>query len=99
MQGFYDAAAAGELSPAALVGIEKRLLPELAQAERQARPSRLPAVVDELVGADVERRWTELALSQQRAVVSALMTVRILPTRPGRRSFDPDAISIEWRTW
>jgi site-specific DNA recombinase len=45
--------------------------------------------------------WAGLSLDRRRAVVDALLTVTILPTRrgrlPGGGYFDPDAIRIDWK--
>lgn len=38
------------------------------------------------------------SLSARRALVDALITVRLLPQPRGRRGFDPDSVSIEWKT-
>ncbi|MET9517055.1 recombinase family protein [Streptomyces sp. NPDC002994] len=59
-----------------------------------------------LVGAeDIEAAWNDLArgpdLSRQRAVISYLMRVTLLPARrgrlPGGGYWDPDALRIEWK--
>jgi DNA invertase Pin-like site-specific DNA recombinase len=94
---FYDAAAAGELTPAALSRIEARLLAEIEDAERRARPSTVPAVVTDAAGPDAADRWAQLSLPQKREIISTLMEVRILPTTPGTRMFNPDHIEIEWK--
>lgn len=55
-----------------------------------------------LVGAeDIDAAWNDLGLSRQRAVISHLMTVTVLPARrgrvPGGGYWDPDAVRIEWK--
>ncbi|MEU9557958.1 recombinase family protein [Streptomyces fumanus] len=55
-----------------------------------------------LVGAqDLEAEWRALSLSQQRAVISYLMTVRLHPGRkgrlPGGTYFDAEAVEIVWK--
>ncbi|MFH8717217.1 recombinase family protein [Streptomyces zaomyceticus] len=55
-----------------------------------------------LVGAeDPEAEWNALDLGRQRAAVSYLMTVKVLPARrgriPGGGYWDPDAVLIEWK--
>ncbi|PWD44543.1 hypothetical protein ACN93_03830 [Gordonia paraffinivorans] len=56
-----------------------------------------------LAGADdIEERWRSLSLGVQREILKSLVTVTILPTKPGRKGdggyFDYDAIHFEWRT-
>jgi site-specific DNA recombinase len=51
--------------------------------------------------------WEGLGLDQRRAVIAALMTIKVMPTRkgrppgwrPGQSYFDsgPESIQIEWR--
>jgi site-specific DNA recombinase len=98
LDGFYDAAAAGNLSPAALARIEATLLPEIAAAERRAQRVGLPPLVADTAGPSAADRWDALSLPQRREVIKALMTVRILPTGRGVREFNPEHIEITWRT-
>jgi site-specific DNA recombinase len=97
LDGFYDAAAAGELTPAALARIEARLLPEIEAAEKRARRAAVPTVVADAAGPEAAERWAELSLPQRREIIDTLMTVRILPTQRGARQFDPERIEIVWR--
>jgi site-specific DNA recombinase len=98
LEGFYDAAAAGELTPAALARIEARLLPEIDSAETRARRVAIPSVLRDVAGPDAAEVWAGLPLTAKREVIGLLMTVRIMPTRRGSRTFDPDSVKIEWRT-
>lgn len=97
LTGFYDEAAAGALSPAALARIEAQLLPQLEAAESRARQVVLSPLVAEVGGPDAEARWEGLSIPQRRELIRALMTVRILPAGRGRRVFDPKLIEITWR--
>jgi site-specific DNA recombinase len=55
-------------------------------------------LLDGLVGAaDVRAAWDGLSLSRRRAVVNALLTLTLHRTRPGARTFDPEAVTIRWR--
>jgi site-specific DNA recombinase len=96
LEGFYDAAAAGEVTPVALARIEARLMPEIEAAEAKAlgtwRISSAPAL-----RAAAGSPWDALAVTVKRELISVLATVRILPTRPGARTFDPTRIEIVWR--
>lgn len=96
LDGFYVQAAEGRLSDSGLERIERELLPKIEAAEGRARPSgTLPTIVRDLAESpEVRRTWLRLDLSQQRAVVSAFMTVTILPSA-GRRN-DPATVHIDW---
>jgi site-specific DNA recombinase len=98
LEGFYDAAASGELTPAALARIEARLLPEIATAEKRARRSVGSPLVESLVGPHPKDEWETLTVEQQREVVGTLLSVKILPWGRGRRIFDPESVEITWRT-
>ncbi|MGW2096080.1 recombinase family protein [Promicromonospora sukumoe] len=95
LDAFTDSAAAGEVSPAALARIEQRLRPQIVEAERRVRAAFSSPIVAELAGPHARTRWVELSLEDQRAVVKALATVRILKTRR-RRTFDPASVEITW---
>jgi len=94
LDGFYDAAAAGELSPAALARIEARLVPEIQAAEQRARTARMSPILRQVAGPDIAEVWPTLACSQQREVIDTLMSVRLLPIGRGRRTFDPRRVEI-----
>jgi DNA invertase Pin-like site-specific DNA recombinase len=63
------------------------------------------AAVDPLVGlvgaTDVRKTWEGLPLERRRAVLRALLSVKVLPARPGRMPdggyFDYDTIETEWK--
>ncbi|WP_216870548.1 recombinase family protein [Modestobacter excelsi] len=97
LDGFYDAAAAGDLSPQALSRIEARLLPEIEAAERRARPTWSSPLIAEMAGPGAEDRWEGLLLPQRREIISTLMTVRINPAVRGARKFDEESIAVDWR--
>ncbi len=42
--------------------------------------------------------WAGLDLSRQHAVIQALCTVTLLPSRPGPQDFDPGTVRIDWAT-
>lgn len=50
-----------------------------------------------LVDADEPRAvWTAMDLDSKRAVISELMTIRLLPVGRGRRVFNPESVEITW---
>ncbi|MFB6626531.1 recombinase family protein [Streptomyces sp. NPDC056374] len=74
----------------------------LADAEKVLATAVKANPVAGLVGAeDLEAEWNALDLGRQRAVVSYLMTVKVLPARrgriPGGGYWDPDGVLIEWK--
>jgi len=41
--------------------------------------------------------WESLTLPRKRAVAQVLIeSITILPTRKGRRAFDPDSVAVTW---
>jgi site-specific DNA recombinase len=97
LDGFYDEAAAGKLTPAGLSRIETGLLADIEAAERRAQRATFPAVVADTAGPDAEARWARLTLPQRREVINTLMTVRILPAGRGARTFRPGDVQIVWK--
>ncbi len=97
LDGFYDAAAAGELTPAALARIEAKLIPEIENARRRAIRVAPSPLLLQLTEADAEVRWAGLSLEQKREVIDVLCVVRVLPTGRGRRTFDPETIELVWK--
>ncbi len=95
---FYDAAAAGEVTPGALARIEATLLPEIESAERRAREVTVAPVLRQVARADVADIWDGLPITTRREVIRALMEVRIMPAVRGAQRFDPRSIAITWRT-
>jgi hypothetical protein len=90
---FIAQAVDGTLSPATLERVEKNLLPKIEDAERRARPKFDIPELTELYGPNARERW-ELwgnpdevpgGIMKRRAVVRALLTVKILPASAGRR--------------
>ncbi|MFJ6656047.1 recombinase family protein [Streptomyces sp. NPDC091377] len=97
---FYDAAATGEVSPVALARIEARLLPEIESAEKRAADLRVPALLRNVIRPDIADVWPTLPITRQRAVIDALMSVRVLPLASGGRwSLDNSTrrIEITWK--
>jgi len=94
---FYDAAAKGDITAAALGRVESALLREIADLERQVRVSVFPDAVYD-VAQDAEAVWQTLSLRQRREVVRWLVDIRLLPIgRTGRREFDPAGVAVTWR--
>ena len=97
LEGFYDEAADGKVTPAGLARIEARLVPKLEQLEARARRQSAAGVLVGVAGPDAAARWAGLPVGPRRAVVEALVTVRVLPSRPGPR-FDPASVEVTPRS-
>lgn len=95
---FYDEAAEGKVSAAALARIEGKLLPRVAELEAASRVVPLPRSVTALAGPDPGRVWEQLTIGGQREVVQLLLEVKVHPTRRGARTFDPQRCEITWRS-
>lgn len=77
--------------------ITARLRPQIAKAEQQIADSLPRADFGPLLGAGARERFQEAPLDIKRAVIDELMTVTILPSGPGRRTFDPSLIRVDWK--
>jgi DNA invertase Pin-like site-specific DNA recombinase len=97
LEGFYDEAAEGNLTPAALARIEARLLPQIEDAEKRTRRVHASPLLASIAGPDAADAWDALAVEQKREVVSLLCDVRVLKTERGQRVFDPDRVEVAWK--
>lgn len=78
--------------------ITERLRPRLDAAQARARVVDSSPLLDGLAGADEVRAvWDGLPLSRRRGVLDLLLSVRVMRTKPGARTFDPACVRIEWR--
>lgn len=94
---FYDAAANGEVTAAAVARIEARLLPEIEAAERRAASVRVAPVLRDVVRPDIADVWPTLAIGQRREVIRTLMDITLLPHQPGSRNDPSLRVVIDWR--
>lgn len=96
LNALYDDVTAKRLTRAALIRMEPSYLTQIENAERRARPRRLPAAVFNVAGPDAERVWKALPISDRRAIVAALLDVRIMRQGRGHWRFNPDTIKTRW---
>jgi site-specific DNA recombinase len=87
--------------------ITKELQERLAEIDRLVQKPGKTAVLRELVEASlnadgddariaaVEAVWDRYSFDRRRAIISELMTIRILPGGGGRRTFDPTKVEIK----
>jgi len=95
-----DAYAAGTITTGQLTRISSQLSPLLEAAEARARGALSVPDLADLTSPHASDVWDDLALARQRAVVRALVEVRLLPAerRGPRQPFDPSSVEITWRT-
>ncbi len=96
LDALSDDVGAGRLSRATLLRIEPQLRARIEDAERRARPRRLPAAVFEVAGPEAEKRWDALSITDKRAILAALLDVRIARQGKGKHQFDPNTIKVRW---
>lgn len=97
LESFYTQAADGSLSAQGLARIEAPLLVKLDAARARlgalSTPQR-PTITDPQATAE---QWESLPLVKRREVIRTLMSIKIMPVKTrGRRTFDPETVSIEW---
>jgi DNA invertase Pin-like site-specific DNA recombinase len=90
----------GALPAAALKARTTRLRERLAVVEGELSRSSGDPLAGLAGAADVAERWSQLSLGQQRGIVRTLITVTLLPSKPGRQPgggyFNPETVRIEW---
>lgn len=96
LRGFYDAAAAGDLTAQALARIEARLLPQIEELEARSRQIKAPKAVHDML-ADPATVWEQLHIIEKREVIRTLMRIKVHKTRRGERYLNPERIEIQWR--
>lgn len=89
------------LSPALAGRAEQRIMAELAEIETKLGKQHDRNPLSLVAGAaDPGQAWLELRVSDLRAaqeVAKALVTITVLPGKPGRSPFDPSTVSFDWR--
>jgi site-specific DNA recombinase len=91
-----DLVSADAISLTDFAAFRARWEPQLARAEQRARPKWLPSAVLEVAGPDAAARWSATPLHGRRAIVKALVTVRVHRAARGndKTPFDIDSIEI-----
>ncbi|QGJ87285.1 serine integrase [Gordonia phage Wocket] len=97
LDSFTDAAAEGEVTPAALARIEAKLLPQIERAEGRVRALAHSPAVARIAGAGARERWELLAVRDRRDIVRALVDVQIHRIGKGRRNVPiGEGIELSW---
>ncbi len=99
LDGLAESFAAGEIDRAQLRAGTERLRARLELVSNAlAEFARTPVLTDLLTSGDVEQTWAGMDLDRQRAVIDALVTIKLHPPGRGARTFDPRTVEIAWRT-
>lgn len=94
LTSFIDQAVDGSLSAAALARVEARLRPQIDDAERRLRALRRPAALSRFDLSDPAALWEALDVGERRQLLAAAVTVTVLPTGKGHRTFDPARVVV-----
>jgi DNA invertase Pin-like site-specific DNA recombinase len=95
-----DQYSAGKLSASTLARVEQRILAAIAEHEKQIRRSTGPAMTLDVPADEAEAWawWESLDRAVQRSIAGDyIAAVVIRPVGVGKRTFNPDAIKIEFR--
>lgn len=96
LDAFYDQAAEGELSPAALARIEARLLPKIDAATKAAETAaRVSDPAARILDTPAEQLWESWTLGEQREFIRSAADIVMLPA--DGRVFDKDRIQVTMR--
>ncbi|WP_446224922.1 recombinase family protein [Nocardia sp. IBHARD005] len=96
LDSLIDQAADGSISPATLARLEGKLMPQIASAKRRARAAIPSPLVAELAGPQAGAKWEELAMTDRRSVVRALVEVRLFRGGVGTRVLNPRRVHLRW---
>jgi len=93
-----DDYADGKIDARQMERITARLRPQIEAAAARSRIVDDSPLLAGLIGArEVESAWRQMTLSQRRAAIDLLVVVRVMRTKPGARTFDPESVEISWR--
>jgi len=94
-----EAHADGTITLSQLRTGSERLRGKLADVEaRMVHVDRAPLLADLVTAEDVRKAWEAAGLDRQRAVVSLLYTVTLLPRGPGRAPLSVESVRMEPKT-
>lgn len=96
--GFAEAAAAGELTPAALARVEARLQPQIEATEARLRRLVSSPMAARMAGGGARERWERLSMRDRRDLLQALVQVRVFPLGRGRPAASGgEKVELTWR--
>lgn len=85
------------VTPQDLREMLRHLRGRLEAEEKKLAPSRRHHVVDGVTGDEAAEAWESLTLARKRAIIGALVEVRILRAPAGRKPFDPATVEVNPR--
>ena len=90
--------ARGDIDAAQLTTGNAELTRMLDSLDRKLAQARTESPLTELAldSGDLASRWSKMTAEQRSEIIDALMTVTIMPAKPGP-GFDPQTIKIDWR--
>lgn len=87
-----------DFDPAQMRAANAEIRKQLDEVEAAIAEAGRLSVLDQIVGVeDVAGTWASMDLDSKRALISELMTIRLLPVGRGRRVFNPESIDIRWK--
>jgi DNA invertase Pin-like site-specific DNA recombinase len=85
-----------EITGDQLTFITSTVRPKLQAVEAQLRPATVD--LSDLATPDIAKRWKDIPLERQRAVVDFLLDITLLPRgKDAPRRFDPNSVKAEWK--
>ncbi|MFJ9112952.1 recombinase family protein [Streptomyces sp. NPDC102283] len=96
LAGKFSATGRPLLSVVSLAALEESLTPQIEEARRDAETFNVPPVLRGLIGQpDVNAVWQEMTIEQRRAVLRAVVNIRLMKARaPGVRRIEPGRIQL-----
>lgn len=77
--------------------MERRLLDQIAAAERRAQAMAVSPIVMEAVGPDAPQKWEKFTVDQRRELIRSLADVTVLPAKSRGRVFDATRVRVKIR--
>lgn len=93
-----DAYSRGDIEISQLTRITEAGRSERDRHEKTLKAAMPSAVPLDVIGERARETWGRLSVDQRRALIDALMEIRILPGGVGQREFKPELIEVSWRT-
>lgn len=98
LDGLVELVADGTFTPSQARDAAARLRGQLREVEDRLANAGRARVLEPLIrAADLRATWAALDVDRQRTVAQALADVVVHPVGRGRRTFDPDTVTITWR--
>jgi len=98
MASTFNADGTPVLSVLSLASMEAQLTPQIEAAQAAAEVAGVPPILRDLIGReDVDERWEDMVISQQRSVLRMIVNVRLnAARRQGVRAIEPGRITMTY---